>query len=221
MTTKFPPYVVFQDKETLGEFIKGDNSDLNRELLELYRIITDNNTDTDLLNVMNKAWYIAKWCFMQKEPKLLLFDRELKQYIEKTSDSDFEDIKYAMLFAYYILKRQQTLPAKISEFLPEIKNLYISYYGNNDQFTEVAIDKMSDFMKSHNDSGYKTNLYFEIKTFYPKQIREITNNFNLKTIKKILPYYGNVHQQLCFISCVEEAIKKTSYVVDENYNLPF
>jgi hypothetical protein len=214
---KVTTYIVFQDKEKLEDFLEGANSNLNRELLELYRIITDSNTNNNLLHIMNKTWYIAKWVFMQKEPKLLLFDRELKQFMEDTSDSNCEEKKYAMLLAYYILKRQKTLPAKISEFLPEIEKVYISYYEQYDPFEiDVVIAKMSDFLKSHNDFGYNTNLYLEINSFYPKDIKEFTNNFNLNDIKKILPYYGNINQQLRFIACVEKTI-----AANDSDNLPF
>jgi len=201
-----PHSLVFQDKKQVEDFLEGENHELNCELLELYRIITDNDTDTNLLNVMNQAWYIAKWCFMQKEPKLLLFDRDLKQYLDDANDRDFEDRLYAMVLAYYILKRQQTLPAKISEFLPEIHNIYISSWPNYNPFNDIIIDKISGYLNSHKDSGYQTNMYFEVDGIIPNpDIRRATRDFSKKETIKVLRYYGNIQQQLAFIKRTERA----------------
>jgi hypothetical protein len=198
--------MVFQEKENIEDFLEEKNSSLNRELLELYGKIVTDDIELDPLVTMNEAWYIAKWVFMQKEPKVLLFNRELRTYIED------ETMEYACLLAYYILKRQQTLPDRISEFLPEMEKLFQSYWRVNHDyipgFDFSPYEEAITFLNSHTDVVYNTNLYLEINYYKPTDISKATNGFKMEDIKRILPYYGNIDNQLAFIHCVEKSMEK-------------
>ena len=201
MAISLPRSLVFQDRKNEEDFLEGENSFLNRELLELLEIIRDGNIYTETLPVMNEAWYIAKWVFMQKEPKVLHFERRLKQYINDENDFEYcYIIEHGTILACYILKRQKELPAKISEFLPEMEKVCLH---NSKQNTYEQ--HLNNFLINQNNDGYNTNLYLEVEgTILYNDIEKATNHFYMEDIKKILPYYGNINEQLKFANCVEK-----------------
>lgn len=207
MAINLPHSLVFQDKENIEDFLEGENSSLNREMLELYGELTKGNNRGFPLEVMNKAWYIAKWIFMQKEPKLLQFDRTLCNYIYNNP--------YAGILAYYIIERQKKLPSQISEFLQEIENLCFPMLKNKNSNPEVqrryhAFCIIEDL---HRGTTYTTNLYLEVEDSIPTaDIEKATKDFNNKEIERILPYYGNIQQQLAFINIIEKAFTKRASI---------
>lgn len=202
MAISLPRSLVFQDRKNEEDFLEGENSDLNREVLELYRLSTKNYIKTNPLAAMNEAWYITKWTFMQKEPKLLQFERVINQYIYDIHDSIKNN---GCMLAYYILKRQKSLPKKISEFLPEMEKICLPISNNNNYYQKQTYDTFYNFLNQHNDNGYTSNLYLEVTEVISYKDIEYTTNFKLSNIKRLLPYYGNIKQQLALIDAIEAA----------------
>jgi hypothetical protein len=210
MAISLPHSLVFQDRKNEEDFLEEANSPLNRELLGLLEIIRDGNIYTETLPVMNEAWYIAKWVFMQKEPKVLHFERRLKQYINDGNDFEYCYImEHGVILAYYILKRQKELPAKISEFLPEMEKiclLIIDKGKSIDTFSQQRHDNFYIMLDCYRAKIYTTNLYLEVEDSIPTaDIEKATANFSEIEIKNLLPYYGNIQQQLAFINIAEKA----------------
>jgi hypothetical protein len=204
MAIELPHSLVFQDKKTEEAFLEGENSNLNRELFELFEIAIEGYEYTEPLHVMNEAWYIAKWTFIQKEPNILHFERKLKQYIQKETDYiDSFELRIACLMAFYILKRQKTLPMKISEFLPKMEKICLPNLKNIVDSNQHD-NKLYNYLNQKHNDGYNTNLYLEVEgTILYNDIEKATNHFYMEDIKKILPYYGNINEQLKFANCVE------------------
>lgn len=219
----YPDFIIYQPLEDIDDYLDNDPDGLNSVLCDFLSLVKTKREEAKAtpftythLQMFNEAYLWAKRIYIEKYPALGNMSELLNNYVLTQTRIQGQYVRginklVVLSTTYVILALQRNLSKGTKDFLPEILKIINSTLLSNviHQFITA---------KKQEGKSYNTWLYPRMIYFRNDEIQEVTNDFSVDGIERLLRIYNDKDEQLTVLNCIKSAYKKNH---GEIIDLPF